>query len=71
MKLWQTLTAGLVGKAIERNVYNADLSMVVSKYIGETEMTIGSRNLFFSTRLLNLRDVRSTSSRVGKLTGVW
>lgn len=33
----KTLTASLLGKYTQRDVYRIDLSMVISKYIGETE----------------------------------
>jgi hypothetical protein len=36
----KTLTASLIGKACGRDVYRIDLSMVVSKYIGETEKNL-------------------------------
>lgn len=36
----KTFTAGLLGKYTERRVYKIDLSMVVSKYIGETEKNL-------------------------------
>lgn len=36
----KTLTATLIGKAAQRDVYKVDLSMVVSKYIGETEKNL-------------------------------
>lgn len=36
----KTLTAGLLGKELGRDVYKIDLSMVVSKYIGETEKNL-------------------------------
>ena len=36
----KTLTAALIGKACGRDVYRVDLSMVVSKYIGETEKNL-------------------------------
>ena len=36
----KTLTAGLLGDALGRDVYRIDLSMVVSKYIGETEKNL-------------------------------
>lgn len=36
----KTLTATLLGKATNRDVYRVDLSMVVSKYIGETEKNL-------------------------------
>ncbi len=36
----KTLTASLLGKVTDRDVYRIDLSMVVSKYIGETEKNL-------------------------------
>ena len=36
----KTLTATLLGKGTKRDVYRIDLSIVVSKYIGETEKNI-------------------------------
>jgi len=36
----KTLTASLLGKYTNRDVYRIDLSMVVSKYIGETEKNL-------------------------------
>ncbi len=36
----KTLTASLLGKYCEMDVYRVDLSMVVSKYIGETEKNL-------------------------------
>lgn len=36
----KTLTATLIGKASGREVYKVDLSMIVSKYIGETEKNL-------------------------------
>lgn len=36
----KTLTAGLLGKYTEREVYRIDLSLMVSKYIGETEKNL-------------------------------
>jgi len=36
----KTLTASLLGKSVQRDVYRIDLSMVVSKYIGETEKNL-------------------------------
>jgi len=36
----KTLTATLIGKAARADVYRVDLSMVVSKYIGETEKNL-------------------------------
>lgn len=38
----KTLTASLLGKATGREVYKVDLSMVVSKYIGETEKNLAT-----------------------------
>ncbi len=36
----KSLTATLLGKATDREVYRIDLSMIVSKYIGETEKNL-------------------------------
>lgn len=36
----KTLTASLLGKYTDKDVYRVDLSMVVSKYIGETEKNL-------------------------------
>jgi hypothetical protein len=36
----KTLTASLLGKSFERDVYRIDLSAVISKYIGETEKNL-------------------------------
>lgn len=36
----KTLTATLIGQVVEADVYRIDLSMVVSKYIGETEKNL-------------------------------
>ena len=36
----KTLTASLLGKTVDRDVYRVDLSLVVSKYIGETEKNL-------------------------------
>lgn len=36
----KTLTASLLGKFIQKDVYRIDLSMIVSKYIGETEKNL-------------------------------
>lgn len=36
----KTLTASLLGKQFEKDVYRIDLSLVVSKYIGETEKNL-------------------------------
>lgn len=38
----KTLTATLLGKATDREVYKVDLSMVISKYIGETEKNLAA-----------------------------
>ena len=37
----KSLTASILGKRFERPVYRIDLTMVVSKYIGETEKNLG------------------------------
>lgn len=36
----KTLTAGILGNELEKEVYKIDISMVVSKYIGETEKNL-------------------------------
>lgn len=36
----KTLTATLLGKELDRSVYRVDLSLIVSKYIGETEKNL-------------------------------
>ena len=36
----KTLTATLIGQEVQADVYRVDLSMVVSKYIGETEKNL-------------------------------
>lgn len=38
----KTLTAGLLGKETRRDVYSVDLSLVVSKWIGETEKNLAA-----------------------------
>jgi hypothetical protein len=38
----KTLTACLIGKSVGLDVYRIDLSMIVSKYIGETEKNLAS-----------------------------
>lgn len=38
----KTLTASLLGKYTKRDVYRIDLSMIISKYIGETEKNLAS-----------------------------
>ncbi|WP_264529074.1 ATP-binding protein [Flavobacterium sp. N502540] len=38
----KTLTASLLGKYTQRDVYRIDLSMVISKYIGETEKNLSA-----------------------------
>ncbi|WP_163393642.1 ATP-binding protein [Flavobacterium limi] len=38
----KTLTASLLGKYTRRDVYRIDLSMIISKYIGETEKNLSS-----------------------------
>jgi hypothetical protein len=38
----KTLTACLIGQSLDLDVYRIDLSMVVSKYIGETEKNLAS-----------------------------
>ncbi len=36
----KTMTASLLGKSTQRDVYRIDLSMIISKYIGETEKNL-------------------------------
>jgi AAA+ superfamily predicted ATPase len=38
----KTLTASLLGKYTKKDVYRIDLSMIISKYIGETEKNLSS-----------------------------
>ncbi len=38
----KTATAALLGKVTDRDVYRVDLSMVISKYIGETEKNLSN-----------------------------
>jgi hypothetical protein len=38
----KSLTANLLGKSCDKNVYRIDLSQIVSKYIGETEKNLSS-----------------------------
>ena len=38
----KTLTASLLGKSFDRDVYKIDLSLIVSKYIGETEKNLST-----------------------------
>jgi AAA+ superfamily predicted ATPase len=69
----KTLTASLIGKSVNADVYRIDLSMVVSKYIGETEKNLArvfdqaqSRNwiLFFdeADALFGKRTAASSSN---------
>src|SRR3990167_6041071 len=47
----KTLTASLLGKYTGRDVYRIDLSMVVSKYIGETEKTFPNSSIKPKTKI--------------------
>jgi AAA+ superfamily predicted ATPase len=47
----KTLTAALLGKQFEKDVYRIDLSQVVSKYIGETEKNL--ENIFMKAETKN------------------
>ena len=69
----KTLAAGLLGKSVSEDVYRIDLSMVVSKWIGETEKNLsvifdeGERNgwiLFFdeADALFSRRSVSGSSN---------
>jgi AAA+ superfamily predicted ATPase len=65
----KTLTAGLLGKYTGREVYKIDLSMVVSKYIGETEKNL--ENLFAKAETKNwILFFDEADALFGKRTGV-
>jgi AAA+ superfamily predicted ATPase len=65
----KTLTAGLLGKYTDREVYKIDLSMVVSKYIGETEKNL--ENLFAKAEAKNwVLFFDEADALFGKRTGV-
>jgi AAA+ superfamily predicted ATPase len=65
----KTLTAGLLGKYTGREVYKIDLSMVVSKYIGETEKNL--ENLFAKAETKNwVLFFDEADALFGKRTGV-
>lgn len=65
----KTLTASLLGKYTERDVYKIDLSMVVSKYIGETEKNL--ENLFARAETKNwILFFDEADALFGKRTGV-
>lgn len=65
----KTLTASLLGKYTGRDVYKIDLSMVVSKYIGETEKNL--ENLFAKAEAKNwVLFFDEADALFGKRTGV-
>jgi len=65
----KTLTASLLGKYTKRDVYKVDLSMVVSKYIGETEKNL--ENLFAKAEAKNwILFFDEADALFGKRTGV-
>jgi AAA+ superfamily predicted ATPase len=65
----KTLTASLLGKYTKRDVYKIDLSMVVSKYIGETEKNL--ENLFVKAEAKNwILFFDEADALFGKRTGV-
>lgn len=65
----KTLTASLLGKYTGREVYKVDLSMVVSKYIGETEKNL--ENLFAKAEAKNwILFFDEADALFGKRTGV-
>jgi AAA+ superfamily predicted ATPase len=65
----KTLTAGLLGKYTGRDVYKIDLSMVVSKYIGETEKNL--EHLFLKAEAKNwILFFDEADALFGKRTGV-
>ena len=65
----KTLTASLLGNYTRRDVYKIDLSMVVSKYIGETEKNL--ENLFARAESKNwILFFDEADALFGKRTGV-
>jgi len=65
----KTLTSSLLGKYTGRDVYKIDLSMVVSKYIGETEKNL--ENLFAKAEAKNwILFFDEADALFGKRTGV-
>ncbi|OQP60572.1 AAA family ATPase [Niastella vici] len=65
----KTLTASLLGKYTGRDVYRIDLSMVVSKYIGETEKNL--EHLFARAEAKNwILFFDEADALFGKRTGV-
>jgi AAA+ superfamily predicted ATPase len=65
----KTLTANLLGNYTNRDVYKIDLSMVVSKYIGETEKNL--ENLFARAESKNwILFFDEADALFGKRTGV-
>ena len=65
----KTMTATLLGKYTGREVYKIDLSMVVSKYIGETEKNL--ENLFARAETKNwILFFDEADALFGKRTGV-
>ena len=65
----KTLTANLLGNYTNRDVYKIDLSMVVSKYIGETEKNL--ENLFARAEAKNwILFFDEADALFGKRTGV-
>ncbi len=65
----KTLTASLLGKYTNKEVYKVDLSMVVSKYIGETEKNL--HNLFATAENKNwILFFDEADALFGKRTGV-
>ncbi len=65
----KTLTANLLGNYTQRDVYRIDLSMVVSKFIGETEKNL--ENLFARAEAKNwILFFDEADALFGKRTGV-
>src|SRR5271165_5295258 len=56
----KTMTACLLGKSTGRDVYKVDLSLVVSKYIGETEKTWPTSLIRRSTRAGSCSSMKPT-----------
>ena len=64
----KTLTASLLGKQFEKDVYRIDLSLVVSKYIGETEKNL--EKIFSKTENKNWIFFDEADALFGKRTNV-
>lgn len=65
----KTLTATLLGKYTDKDVYKIDLSMVVSKFIGETEKNLANL-LARAEKMENILFFDEADALFGKRTGV-